>query len=180
MNKIAFVFFSFYLVNVVSFLQTRYNYNVNNNLQLNARRKVKEIPDEVASFTPGLEIPEEIKNQNAIYDMFLVERLSAPEKTDFGLFLPKVEGKDKKQIGIVLSVPKGYGLESEQGRVQSIEEICPTVKVGDTVFIRDPWGIGTTFFIDLPQLIYFLLTYVSFFSNRSKGSKCGSPLLLIP
>lgn len=152
MNRIACIFLTLWSVGV-SFLQTRSNgYNPNNSLQLNARRKTKDIPDEVASFTPGLDIPEEIKIQNAIYDMFLVERLSAPEKTDFGLFLPKVEGKDKKQIGIVLSVPKGYGLESEQGRVQSLEEICPTINVGDTVFIRDPWGIGTTF--DPPSLLY--------------------------
>ena len=38
------------------------------------------------------DIPEEILKFNAIYDMILVERINAPEKTDFGLFLPKVEG----------------------------------------------------------------------------------------
>jgi hypothetical protein len=58
-----------------------------------------------------------------------------------GLFLPKVEGKDQKHVGKVLSVPAGYGLESEGGRVEPIQEIAP-YKVGDTIFIRDPWGIG--------------------------------------
>jgi calcineurin-like phosphoesterase family protein len=32
-------------------------------------------------------------------DMVLVERYSAPEKTSFGLFLPKIEGKDQKHLG---------------------------------------------------------------------------------
>ena len=38
-------------------------------------------------------------------------------------------------------MPTDYGLESEQGRVQPVDEIMP-YKVGDIVYIRDPWGIG--------------------------------------
>lgn len=38
-------------------------------------------------------------------------------------------------------MPSSYGLESEQGRVQPIEEIAP-YKIGDIVYIQDPWGIG--------------------------------------
>jgi hypothetical protein len=75
--------------------------------------------------------------------MILVERLSQPgllghyhlnniddylksnvlylETTTGGLFLPKIEGKDLKQLAYVLSVPQGYGLESEQGRVQPLK-----------------------------------------------------------
>jgi len=93
-------------------------------------------------FIVGEDIPEEIKRQSCIYDMVLVERLSAPEQTVTGIYLPKVEGKDKKQLGKVLSVPGDYGLESEQGRVQPSTEICPGVKPGDVVFLRDAWGIG--------------------------------------
>ena len=90
---------------------------------------------------PGVDIPEEVAKQNAIYDMILVERISAPEATEVGIFIPKVEGADKKYLGYVLSVPTGYGLESEQGRIQPLEEIAPC-KVGDIVFVQDPWGIG--------------------------------------
>ena len=73
--------------------------------------------------------------------MILVERFSQPEKTDFGLFLPKVEGKDEKHLGKVISVPAGHGLEGEQGRVAPIAEIAP-FNVGDVVYIKDAWGIG--------------------------------------
>lgn len=92
-------------------------------------------------FVVGEDIPAEILKQNSIYDMILVERLSQPEKTDFGLFLPKVEGKDEKHLGKVLSIPTSHGLEGEQGRVAPIAEIAP-FKVGDIVYIKDPWGIG--------------------------------------
>ncbi len=89
----------------------------------------------------GDSIPEEISKQSCIYDMILVERMSQPEKTDFGLFLPTVEGKDQKHLGKVLSIPSSYGLEGENGRLAPIEEVAP-FKVGDIVYIRDPWGIG--------------------------------------
>ena len=69
---------------------------------------------------PGVDIPEEIKRQNSIYDMILVERCNAPETTSVGLFIPQVEGQDRKHLALVLSVPQTYGLESEQGRVQPI------------------------------------------------------------
>ena len=69
----------------------------------------------------GKDIPPEIAVQNCIYDMILVERISAPKQSKMGLFLPQVEGKDLKQTGVVISVPTSYGLESEQGRVQPLE-----------------------------------------------------------
>lgn len=93
------------------------------------------------TFVVGVDVPEEILKQRSIYDMILVERFSQPEKTDFGLFLPKVEGKDEKHLGMVVSVPLSHGLEGEQGRVAPIAEIAP-YKVGDVVYIKDPWGIG--------------------------------------
>ena len=40
---------------------------------------------------------------------------------DGGLFIPRVEGEDKKRVALVLNMPKDYGLESENGRVQPIE-----------------------------------------------------------
>ena len=93
-------------------------------------------------FIVGVDVPEEIRRQSVLYDMILVERISAPEQTVSGIFLPKVEDKDKKQLGKVLSVPGTYGLESEQGRVQPNLEICPNIEPGDVVFLRDAWGIG--------------------------------------
>lgn len=46
-----------------------------------------------------------------------------------------------KHTGKILSMPSTYGLESEQGRIQSISDIMP-YRVGDIVLIRDPWGVG--------------------------------------
>lgn len=87
--------------------------------RINALRRVA--PGSSAPVSkPGVDIPQEIALQNAIYDMILVERCNAPEKTDVGLFIPQVEGQDKKHLALVLSVPSSYGLESEQGRVQPI------------------------------------------------------------
>jgi co-chaperonin GroES (HSP10) len=93
------------------------------------------------AYVAGEDLPEEIMKQSVIYDMLLVERINTPTTTNFGLFLPKVDGKDLKHTAVVISIPTEYGLESEQGRVQPPEEICP-YKKGDVVFVRDPWGIG--------------------------------------
>ena len=111
---------------------------------LSARRRSSETGSTgVADFgfdQVGNDIPEEVAKQQAIYDSILVERYNAPLQTSTGLFLPKVDGKDQKHVAKVLSVPT-YGLESEQGRIQGPEEVCP-YKVGDVVYVRDPWGIG--------------------------------------
>jgi len=98
------------------------------------------LPAPGKSYEVGVNVPEEIMKQASIYDMILVERYSAPERTSLGLILPKTEGKDQKHLGRVLSKGK-YGLEAEIGRVQGPEEISP-FEVGDDVYIRDPWGIG--------------------------------------
>ena len=44
-------------------------------------------------------------------------------------------------MGKVLSIPTSYGLESEQGRVQGINEIID-FQVGDVIVLKDPWGVG--------------------------------------
>ena len=95
-------------------------------------------------FIPGVDIPPEISKMcSTIYDMILVERFSQPAATDTGIILPPgPEGADRRQLAIVLAVPpEGYGLESEGGRVQPLHELA-TVKVGDMVYLKDPWGIG--------------------------------------
>lgn len=99
--------------------------------ELERLMKVDEPPDWIV----GENIPKEVAQHNAIYDMILVERYHDPPKTSFGLFLPKIEGKDKKYVGRVISVPKEYGLESENGRLQPIQDIAP-FKVGDDVLLK--------------------------------------------
>eukprot|EP00428_Durinskia_dybowskii_P078814 CAMPEP_0170362546 /NCGR_PEP_ID=MMETSP0117_2-20130122/4389_1 /TAXON_ID=400756 /ORGANISM="Durinskia baltica, Strain CSIRO CS-38" /LENGTH=78 /DNA_ID=CAMNT_0010616969 /DNA_START=235 /DNA_END=467 /DNA_ORIENTATION=- len=62
--------------------------------------------------------------------MVLVERRSIPDQTTSGIFTPVGVGKDSKRIGKVLSVP--VDLSKEGGML----------KVGDEVYINDPWGVG--------------------------------------
>mmetsp|Transcript_14716 Transcript_14716/g.24390 ORF Transcript_14716/g.24390 Transcript_14716/m.24390 type:complete len:177 (-) Transcript_14716:584-1114(-) len=115
---------------------------------LNSRRRERRkneaevaLPTGTVDYVVGEDIPEELQNLLPIYDMVLVERFAAPLQTASGLLLPEVTGKDQMHVGKVLAVPTSYGLESEQGRLAPVEEIIP-YKVGDSVYIRDPWGIG--------------------------------------
>lgn len=127
-------------------------HSLNRLRSLYARRGI-ETKSLAPTFTVGENIPEEVAKLNAIYDMVLVERYSAPEKTVSGLFLPKVEGKDQKHLGKIISMPTEYGLESEQGRLQSVDEIMP-YKLGDTIYIR----VGLFFLWHcLKILLHFLL-----------------------
>jgi len=116
------LFFATFLSCFKAFLFSNQN-NIGHSFHLHAlSRKGKAEPAIVKeTIPPGSNIPPELANDNAIYDMILVERLSTPETTTVGLFLPKIEGKDQKHLGYVLSVPQGYGLESEQGRIQPLE-----------------------------------------------------------
>jgi co-chaperonin GroES (HSP10) len=104
-------------------------------------------PDE-AKWIVGEDLPPEIQKimKEPIYDMILVERISAPTATVSGIFLPPgPDGKDRRKLGKVLAIPK-LGLESEQGRVQQMSELVncgePFLKPGDVVFLQDDWGIG--------------------------------------
>ena len=83
----------------------------------------------------GENLPEEILNHECIYDMILVERFSSPLKTNSGILLPAVDGKDQRHMVKVLSMPQSYGLESENGRVAPIEDLAP-YKVGDIVYVK--------------------------------------------
>ena len=70
--------------------------------RINALRRVA--PGSSAPvFKPGVDIPQEIAQQNSIYDMILVERCNAPEKTDVGLFIPQVEGQDNGQVAQIFN-----------------------------------------------------------------------------
>ena len=53
-------------------------------------------------YVVGEGIPDDILRHQCIYDMILVERFSSPTKTSFGLFLPVIEGKDRKHLGMLL------------------------------------------------------------------------------
>jgi co-chaperonin GroES (HSP10) len=87
------------------------------------------------------DIPAELSRYSAIHDMILVERMSSPEISVGGIILPKKGEKDQKHVGVVVSVPSDGGLESDSGALQPIEKLAP-YKVGDVVYIRDPWGVG--------------------------------------
>jgi co-chaperonin GroES (HSP10) len=67
--------------------------------------------------------------------MVLVERLQPPVETDTGLYKGQEE-QPKLHICRVLSV--GSGREEENGIIASM----PDIKVGDTVVVKNPWGIG--------------------------------------
>jgi co-chaperonin GroES (HSP10) len=114
--------------------QRRYS----SNLQLLARQRRTQVDEPVISevtYTPGQDIPEEVLKHQTIYDMILIERINAPVKTAAGIILPVVEGKDQKKTAVIVSMGKGYGLESEQGRLQGMDEIAP-YKIGDTVYVQ--------------------------------------------
>lgn len=114
------------------------NRGVNSLERLFARRnrgQNTEVVEEAPSVVYGVDIPDEVAKNSCIYDMVLIERMSAPLKTSAGILLPLIEGKDQKKVGIVLSKATNYGLESEQGRLQPIEDIAP-YNVGDLVYIQ--------------------------------------------
>ena len=124
--------YNFKFNNQITFLKSQRSNNI---LYARSRRGTTEEKEEKPAFIVGEDVPEELLKLNGIYDMILVERLTSPTKTSFGLILPEVEGKDRKHLGKVLSIPTSYGLESEQGRTAPISEICP-YKVGDLVFLQ--------------------------------------------
>ena len=106
------------------------------------------LKSEEPKWVVGEDLPPEVIKlmKEPIYDMILVERYSAPESTETGIYLPPgPEGKDRRHLGKVLGIPS-YGLESEQGRLQAMNELIacgePALKVGDVVFLKDAWGIG--------------------------------------
>jgi hypothetical protein len=127
MKYLSFLQFSLYVVVSFAFMQLASSFGVNNantrSFRLSPMHALRRVAagSEAPVTNPGVDIPKEIAQQNAIYDMILVERCSAPSKTAVGLFIPQVEGSDRKHVGLVLSIPADYGLESEQGRVQPIK-----------------------------------------------------------
>ncbi|GMH69988.1 hypothetical protein TrVE_jg2334 [Triparma verrucosa] len=82
-----------------------------------------------------LELDEAALTAQTLYDMVLVERLQPPVETDTGLYKGQEE-QPKLHICRVLSV--GSGREEENGIIASM----PDIKVGDTVVVKNPWGIG--------------------------------------
>mmetsp|Transcript_2321 Transcript_2321/g.3039 ORF Transcript_2321/g.3039 Transcript_2321/m.3039 type:complete len:150 (+) Transcript_2321:2-451(+) len=78
---------------------------------------------------------EELEKTEALYDLVYVERISPPEQTSSGLFLP-VKEDPPMHLAKVISV--GTGLEGESGcRTQN-----KGIKPGDYVYTKFPWGIG--------------------------------------
>ena len=82
-----------------------------------------------------LELDEAAISAKCQYDMVLVERLQPPVETDTGLY-KGAEEQPKLHVARVLSV--GAGREEENGVLAAM----PDVGVGDTVVVKNPWGIG--------------------------------------
>lgn len=110
----------------VSLLRSRYG--------ITTRKMTRETNFETSTFTVGSDVPPEIAKHVCIHDMILVERYSSPRTTASGLIVSATEGKEKKQLGKVLSIPN-YGIESAQGKLTPINDIAP-YKVGDQVFVK--------------------------------------------
>ena len=92
-------------------------------------------PNKYGAGIGRLELDASALTAKCLYDMVLVERTQQDEETDSGLFKPKEE-QPKLHIATVLSV--GPGREEENGIVQPM----PDIKAGDTVVVKNPWGIG--------------------------------------
>jgi len=60
-----------------------------------------DVKEQKSDYVVGEGIPDDILRHQCIYDMILVERFSSPTKTSFGLFLPVIEGKDQKHLGML-------------------------------------------------------------------------------
>lgn len=111
-------------------------------------------------------IPEQLRNHKCLYDMILVERLTVPETTKSGLYVPRA-GKTEQRVARVVAMPKGYGVESATGNVVPVEVLAP-FKAGDLVFVK----VRTLF-----KIILMLnskgetLLNVMHYNNRSVGVK---------
>ena len=82
-----------------------------------------------------MELDEGALTAKTIYDMVLVERIPPPPATETGLYKPEEE-QPKLHLAKVLSV--GPGREEENGILASM----PAISEGDTVVVKNPWGIG--------------------------------------
>jgi co-chaperonin GroES (HSP10) len=136
MNNIVIVFLISFIALVQSFQRISIHSSVRFALQARVRRgEVEANTPTTPKYVHGVDIPDEVLQHQAIYDMILVERINAPLATSSGIILPLIEGKDQKKIGIVLSMAQEYGLESEQGRIQDMNEIAP-YSIGDYVYVK--------------------------------------------
>lgn len=89
-----------------------------------------------AEIVAGANLPDEISKLKAVNDMVLVERISAPEKTASGLIIRATEGRDKKHMAKVISVPDAnQKIVNEHGNVIPVSTIVPC-NVGDTVLVK--------------------------------------------
>jgi len=82
-----------------------------------------------------LVLDEKIELWKCSYDMVLVERIQGKPKTQSGLFVPQ---DDLPRLHLCRVISMGPGREEENGRIVPM----PTMKVGDLVIAKNPWGIG--------------------------------------
>ncbi|CAN0441877.1 unnamed protein product, partial [Discosporangium mesarthrocarpum] len=73
--------------------------------------------------------------QRALYDMVYVERLPEEQQMSSGLFLPT---KENPRMHVCKVVSLGHGREGESGHITPNASLKP----GDLVYVKDPFGIG--------------------------------------
>jgi co-chaperonin GroES (HSP10) len=96
-------------------------------------KRLKTLQNAVGDVLTTESIPEEIKKMQALNDMVLVERISAPSQSRSGLFMHHTDAKDRKQLAKVLSVPINE-MTSQSGRKRPVSEMI-SFKVGDSVYV---------------------------------------------
>jgi co-chaperonin GroES (HSP10) len=96
-------------------------------------KRLKTLQNALVDGSTSESIPEEIKKMQALNDMVLVERSSAPLQSRSGLFMHHTDAKDRKQLAKVLSVPINE-MTSQSGRKRPVSEMI-SFKVGDTVYV---------------------------------------------
>jgi len=79
-------------------------------------------------------------------------------------------------IGKVLSMPKSYGLESEQGRLAPFDEICP-YNIGDMVFIRVCY---LHLHVWYKRIALHVNCWIGSVGNRAIEHRAWPALLLVP
>lgn len=88
-----------------------------------------------SSFSSCTELPEAVRGMQPLGDMLLVERIKVEERKASGLLVEYKEGDNdsKRHFAKVLDISPQL---KEQPNYDGV------IKVGDVVYVTDPWGIG--------------------------------------
>ena len=79
-------------------------------------------------------IPQEISSLQPVNDMILVERVSESARTPSGLHVVRNENSDARMLATVLAISPTLA--------ETQEYKSAPIHVGDTILLRDMWGVG--------------------------------------